>query len=202
MKRMKNIEETSFSRYYDAKNLKKEISNASIGLIIPGTALALIALMKSFVCEGFAWIVCIAAAVCGLALIILGTFFPQRMLPVTKKLSAFLNKIGVFILRALLVPIYLLTYITTFWYAKKKNREYAFIKWEEAPPVQPSFFEKEVAATIDERKAFGVVGSIFADLSAHKAYILLPMVLVLLLIGLLFFFISSSTVFSFIYTFV
>jgi|GEM_PF-3404197 len=192
----------SFSQYYDEKKLKREISNASISLIVPGIVLATVSLMRYFVSEGFSEAISVFAVVFGLVLVVLGTFFPRYMLPVTKKLYRLFNKLGVVILKALLIPVYIVTYITTFWYAKRKNREYLFVKWDGEPSAGETYFKKEDGAKLNEGKSFRVIGSIFSGISVHKMYILLPLIIVLLLIGLLFFFISSSAVFSFIYTFV
>ncbi|MBQ7638225.1 MAG: hypothetical protein IJS90_04930 [Clostridia bacterium] len=199
---MKQKNRTSFSQYYDEKSLKKEISDASIALIVMGFILIFAAFLRWLVSVGFAQILSAAAIALGFALIVIGAFFTKNVLPVTRKVFAIFNKIGAFVIRGLLAPVYALTYITTFWYAGIKRRDYQFFEWDGSPPAESTFFEKENAAILNKKRAFGVIGSIFSGISSHKIYILFPLVIILLLIGLVFFFISSSTVFSFIYTFV
>ena len=152
--------------------------------------------------EGFAEIFSIAAAVCGLVLIALGTFLPQLLRPVTKKVFSFCNKIGLVILKALLLPVYFITFLFTFPFAKNKKAGYSFARWDGAAPGNATFFSKPEDGVLNQRKGLRVIGSIFSGIAAHKMYFLIPLIVVLLLIGLLFFFLSSSAVFSFIYTFV
>ena len=199
---MKQERFTSFSQYYEEKKQKKEISDASFAFIVPGVVLAAVFLIRAHASRGAVEALSIAAAVCGLALVVLGVFFPKQMVPASKKVSAFFNKIGTFLLRVLLVPVYFVMFITTFWYAKIKKKEYGFAQWDAAPEPRSTYFVSDETIALDQRKTFRVIGSIFAGLAARKLWLLLPLILLLLLIGLLFFFVSSSTVFSFIYTFV
>ena len=192
----------SFSLAYDAKKQRKDISDTSFALILPGAALALIFGLRAIVSEGFAEIFSIAAAVCGLVLIALGTFLPQLLRPVTKKVFSFFNRIGLVILKALLLPVYFITFLFTFPFAKNKKAGYSFARWDGAAPGNATFFSKPEDGVLNQRKGLRVIGSIFSGIAAHKMYFLIPLIVVLLLIGLLFFFLSSSAVFSFIYTFV
>ena len=199
---MKQEHYTSFSEYYNEKRQKKDISNASVSFIVPGFVLASVFLIRALSSRGAAEALSIAAAVFGLVLVVLGVIVPKRMIPAQKKAADVFNRIGTFLLRVLLVPVYFVTFITTFWYAKIRKKEYGFAQWESAPEIRGTYFVKGETAALDQRKSFRVIGSIFSGLAARKFYLLLPLIVVLLLIGLLFFFVSSSTVFSFIYTFV
>ena len=198
-----NKKETApFSLAYDAKKLTKDISDASLGLIVPGLALAALFGVRAIASEGIGEGLCIAAAVFGLVCVALGTFVPRLLVPVMKKVFAFFNRVGLILLRALLLPVYFLTYLFTFPFAKNKKDAYHFAAWEGAAQPQTTYFTDTVDGSLNQRKSLRVLGSIFSGIAAHKMYVLIPLIVILLLIGLLFFFLSSSTVFSFIYTFV
>ena len=199
---MRKKADISFSGYYDEKTLRKDISNASLSLMIPGLVLAAVFTLKAIVSVGFWEKFSIAIALLGLLAVLLGVVIPRRMIPVTKKLSGFFNRVGVVLIKVLLIPVYCITFLTSFWYAKIKRRDYRFASWEDRRPVQTSFFATESESLVSRKRGFTVIGSILSGISAHKMYILLPLIFVLLVVGLLFFFVSSSTVFSFIYTFV
>ena len=199
---MKKKNDILFSEYYDAVHLKKRISESSLTLIIPGFIIAVLAAVKAIAYTGFPEIISIAAAVCGVIMILLGTVAPRRMIPVTEKLSGALNKLGAGIIRIILIPVYIILFITSFPFVKAGRRNHHFSRWQGSPPSGETFFEKEQAGFDDSKSRFKIIGSIVSGLSAHAAAFLLPVVFILLLLGLLFFFISSSTVFSFIYTFI
>lgn len=199
---MKRKDNVPFSRDYDERSLRKEISNASLSLMIPGLIVSVVFALRAIVSMGFSEKFSIAMAVLGLLAVLLGVAVPRRMIPVTKKLSGFFNRVGVVLIKVLLIPVYCITFLTSFWYAKIKRRDYRFASWEDRRPVQTTFFEQESESLVSRKRGFMVIGSILSGISAHKMYILLPLILVLLVVGLLFFFVSSSTVFSFIYTFV
>ena len=199
---MRKDNKTLFSQYYSWNKRRKEIRDTSLSLIIGGFVVTALSLLKMIVNEGIVAAISMAAAIVGVALIVAGTVFPQQMVPVTKQFSAVFNRIGVIVIKALLIPIYIFTFITTFWYVGIKKKAYRFERWEHEPPVQKTFFEKSNALQVRSKKAYAVIGSIFSEIAAHKMYILVPLIIVLLVVGLLFFFVSSSSVFSFIYTFI
>lgn len=199
---MRNIKAATFSAEHAQRKRRKELSDASAAAIVFGTALTLVSLVRSFVSVGVLETAGIGAAICGVAAVLLGTFFPQLLLPVFQKLRSAFNRLGVWILRMILIPVYLLTCACTFLFLRRRKDDYSFESWRDLPPKKNSFFEKPGQTSLNEGKRFLVIGRVFAGISAHKAYFLVPLILLLLLIGLLFFFVSSSTVFSFIYTFV
>jgi hypothetical protein len=191
-----------FSDYYDSVKLKKRISDCSLTLIIPGFIIAAGAAVKAIAATGIAEKIFIAAVICAVIMILLGTIAPRRMIPVTEKMSAVLNKVGAGIIRIILIPVYILLFITSFLFVKSGRRSHRFSRWQTDPPTAETFFEKEHEDLINSKSGFGVIGSIVSAVSSHRMYFLLPVIFILILLGLLFFFVSSSTVFSFIYTFI
>ncbi len=199
---MKKNRQMLFSKIYDEKKRKKEISNASFSLIIPGTILSVLFFTKAIVSTGFVETINMIVFILGIILIITGAAIPNRLVPFTSVFSRFFNAVGVVILKAILVPVYLLTSFLTFWYATIIRRKFRFEKWKISKQTVATYFVKEKQALTGSKSRYSVIGSIFAELASRKLFILLPLLILLLVLGLLFFFISSSSVFSFIYSFI
>lgn len=200
---MRKDKKTLFSQYYHQKKQKREMINASLSLIIGGFFITAFFLIKMIVSVGVTEKVSIAAMLFGVVLIVLGTAIPHKIVPVVQGISLLFNKIGSVVIKVLLIPIYIFTFLTTFWFLRSKKKAYRFETWESSPPLIPNtYFEKGITQQVHSQKTYAVIGSIFSEISAHKMYILLPLVVILLVLGLIFFFVSSSTVFSFIYTFI
>lgn len=200
---MRKDKKTLFSQYYYKKKQKREILNASVSLIIGGFFITGFFLIKMIVSVGVTETISFAAMLFGVVLIVLGTVIPHKTVPAVQGISRLFNRIGSVVIKALLIPIYVLTFLTTFWFLRSKKKAYRFETWENSPPMIPdTYFEKGITQQVHSQKTYAVLGSIFSEISAHKMYILLPLVVILLVLGLIFFFVSSSSVFSFIYTFI
>ena len=191
----------SFSKTYDLNKNRKDISNASLAFIIPGFVLFLVFTLKGLVSVNLEMYIYYTLSGVSFILILLGTLFPKHLIPITTFLSNITNKIAVYIIKLALVLVYLLMFVFTFVFSNVYARNYQFIKWENDAPMQSTYFVKEKSIAPNNKKYFFVLSNIISGLLTYKLFFLIPFVFILLLIGLVFFFVTSSTVFSFIYTF-
>lgn len=191
----------TFSQEYDKRVRLNKVNESSWFGICWGLFMSSTGFYQSLCTEG-AWytfykIICVF----GLLLLLIGSLFPS----VLDKPVCFIKKvfsvIGKHLLRLILLPIYLIFSIVNIFIKKTYSTKFKYINWEcetEAEPV----FENYVEITV-KKSSYVILDTINNTLSffvKNKIYIAIPLVLILLILGMMMFFASSSAVFSFVYT--
>ena len=197
----KNTETESFSRYISDINLKQDVNIYSSVETCSGVVLFLIGTIQAICHVGFVEILFIIMAVCGVLLFSIGTFMPLLFKPVLEMLGKVGTFLGGYLLRMLMLPVYALLFVVAFIFAGREQKHYEFNVWHSPdlapnprflPYVQSDFTKKR------HKSIIGTVGNVMRQFSGNA--VLLPVVLILLMIGMVFFFISAHSVFVFVYT--
>ena len=193
--------EISFSEYKRQRDEKKRINEASWAGLLSGLVLLTVFGYKALCEVGFRCALFTAVAAVGAALFLMGGFFPwglRKPFALIKKAFAF---VGRTVMRIILVPVYLLFSLLFLCIRPVIAKKHRFFRGKQFQTCEPAYAEYETAAYRSGRFAsLSAVNNVLLFLSDNGMTILLPVVFLLLLLGLLFFFLSSHTVFSFIYT--
>ena len=187
---------------------EQTLQNGAFG-ILAGTALAALALKNVLRCfTNFVWVY-YALGVIGLGLVLLGAAYPRCLQKPCRLAKAVAGKLGRGLLYVLLGLIYVLLVAPVGLLLRGKRNAYGFYRWEEPPaadicPYAPADSEagdtRERRELAKKRKRGSPVLALLALLREHGLYVLLPIALFLLLLGLLFVFASSGVAQYFIYT--
>lgn len=192
----------TFGQQKALQEYNKEINEASLFGLVSGLIIFFICGLQTICHEGFLQILFGVLTIIGAILFLLGGFFPSPLKKLTPKLKKTTNFIGKYLLRLLLIPVYLILLILSLFLSKAISKEYEFVSWNEnSTKINPKFLPYSHMQTKPHTSAvLGTLNNIFLVFAKNKQWFLLPLVILLLILGLIFFFLSSSSVFSFVYT--
>ena len=199
---MRKNENLTFGQWRRNENRKKEVNEASWFGLISGLIIMAVCGLQAICSDGFLKLLFAILATIGLILFLLGGFNAPMLIPLAKSFRKAANFIGTWILRIILLPIYLILFIFSVFGKKSTSEKYEFYSWDDSGNVpDTSFLPYEHIQSKSHRSALlGTLNSIFFVFAKNKQYILIPLVILLLILGLVFFFLSSSSVFAFVYT--
>lgn len=183
------------------ENEKKETNACSITGLIAGALLCLVSGYNALCAFQTAKIIYTVIAAAGVLLFLCAAFAPSLLAVPVKYLGKFGNRIGMFIIRIILLPAYILIILFSLLFGKKARKRYEFRLWnnENDMPV-PSFVETEQKSEQKKNTLFGTLNRLSVIFSGNGMTYLVPVVIFLIIIGLVFFFLSANSVFVFIYT--
>ncbi len=141
----------------------------------------------------------------GVSLVIVGLIFPYFLYYPSKVLKYITNKIFYFIFLVILFVLYILLVLPVGMFTQKKLRiKYGFYKWNDKAIENMVGFKKSDIKYIDysknKKNKLKNVIEIIMYFVTSKQYLFLPLLFLLIIIGLLFFFVTSSVVAPMIYT--
>lgn len=147
----------------------------------------------------------ICTIILGVSLVIIGLIFPYFLYYPSKAFKFVTNKILYFIFLIILFVIYVLLILPIGIFAQKKLRKkYGFYHWSEEFIGQSEGFKKSDIKYIDYNKnkknKLKNIIEIIMYFVTSKQYLFLPLLFLLIIVGLLFFFVTSSVVAPMIYT--
>ncbi len=191
----------SFRAWRDETDKKREINSSSWFGLILGLILTAAGLINALTHVGAAavayWILAGVGAVCFL----LGGFYPIPLRYPMRLMQKVGNFIGKYVLRVLMVPIYVLMAVPALFLRRVTAKKYEFRSWDGSAPASASFLPyKEEPYKKASVGFIGTLNNLFFFLAQNKLLFLLPIVVILIVIGLVSFFISANSVFTFIYT--
>ena len=200
---MKKPENMTFGQWREYEDVRKKTNEASWFGLITGLVLTLVFGLQAICYDDIVRkIIFRSLVLLSLYVFVLGGFFPHVLFPVTAKVKIIANFIGKFILKIILVPFYLILFIVSLFFKKKTSEKYEFYSWNspsDAP--KPEYLKFETVEIKPHRSSMlGTLNRIVYVFAKNKLYFLVPLVVLLLVLGLIFFFLSSSSVFGFVYT--
>ncbi len=141
-------------------------------------------------------------------LLITGLVFPYILYYPSKWMKKFINKIFTIIFLCMLIIVYIFVILPiSFIKQKKWSEKYGFVVWNKyTKNISWKGFEKRqdiVQKDVKSIKRSNRVKTVFEIIGyfiERKHYILLPIILILVFLGLMFFFVTSSVVTPMIYT--
>ncbi len=193
----------SFGEWREAQEIKRSVNECSWTALILGSALAFGMALRSDCTAGALSKIWLLLSGAGVVLVLIGGFCPLVLRRPVRLLSKGLNLIGKVLLRLLLCLLYLLFLLLSLpVILKRKGSEHVFCRWDDDRSGLPDTaflpFQKQTTRP-QSVAAMHAVNSLFHVLARHKLLYLLPLVVILLILGLVFFFVSAHSVFSFVY---
>ncbi|MBQ6162891.1 MAG: hypothetical protein IJK23_00310 [Clostridia bacterium] len=190
----------SFSELRKENEQKKELNSCSWFGLILGVVLFFVFFLKALSSVGalcvIYWIVTAIGGVCFL----LGGFYPLALKPLMKLMQKVGNFLGKYIMRVLMLPIYLVMMIPALFLGRGTAKKYEFVSWKDACDFKPEYIPyKENEYKKGSTGFLGTLNNLMFFLAKNKLLFLLPIVIILVIVGLVFFFISANSVFTFIY---
>lgn len=202
-KKQRNATEfASFSEYYDNRKLKKEIGKTGLFLCLLCAVLAAVFFVRGLAAVGAQEILsyCFAAFFAGI--LVIYVCFPVALFRFVWKLRPVTDTVGKYILRLILIPVYLLLCLVSLPFAGRHRKNYQFASWEKEAPAADSYYTDDTQNVFGESASgtFRFLTSLLEATAKNGQYFLFPILILLLLLGLFFYFISSSSILGFIYT--
>ena len=193
---------TSFSEYRAYQKQKKEVGRTGLFLCLFCAVLALVFYVRGLAFVGAKEFLsyCLAAFFAGI--IVFYVCFPVALFSALHRLRPFTDRIGKVLLRALLVPVYLLLCLVALPFRGRQRKKYRFAAWDTEAPPEASFFTGDTQNVFGGGSpgAFRFLTALLERIAKNGQYFLFPVLVLLLLLGLFFYFISSSSILGFIYT--
>ena len=138
----------------------------------------------------------------GLYMMITGVIVPQSLNWIYRPFSIFGNKIGEIIFDVLLLIVYFVFVLPVGLFMRRKNHEYLYAEWDDKYPFdeRSGFTVWKSSASSSKGGMLGTSARIIQMLMMNGKYIFIPAVIILIALGIILFFVSSSVMAPFIYT--
>lgn len=197
-KEKKRAESFSELRAYNEE--KKEINSCSWFGLILGVVLFFVFFLRALSTVGAVSVICWVITALGGVCFLLGGFFPLALRPLMRLMQKFGNFVGKYILRVLMVPIYIIMLIPALFLRGSTAKKYEFTAWKDPDGVRAAYIPyKENEYKKGSTGFLGTLNNLVFFLAKNKLLFLLPIVIILVVVGLVFFFISANSVLTFIY---
>ncbi len=200
-KRQANVP-APYSEQYREKKLRKEVGVSGLFLCLLCAVAIAVFSVRAIARTGFGEILNLAFAAFFLTILVAYVVFPARLFAALDRLKPVTDTVGKYVLRALLLPLYLLTCLLSLLFAPKQRGRYRFLSWAQPPADKDTYLEADAANVSGEGSSgtLRFLSSLLGVFSEKGQFFLFPVLIALLLLGLFFFFISSSSVLGFLYT--
>lgn len=185
------------------KSLKeKEMKDDAVFGLLGGIIMVALGSLRWLI--SVSWISCIwlFIALTGGLLFLTGLIAPCLLRKIYRVFSIVGNKIGEIIFWTLLIIVYCLFIIPVGILMKKKREEYFYAEWENeyTGKEKSGFIVWSGKEKSDRNGMLGTVWGLMEYVIGNGKSFLLPVIVVLIVLGIILFFVSSSVLAPFIYT--
>lgn len=199
---MKNLYLSIKEKRQSAEDLKNQIL---FGLMF-GPLLFVFGAVFYFSVSGLYEIIFVCTSFTGLILICLGILIPSALNAPYKAITFFGNKIGNVIFKAILTVIYVFLIIPVGFLGKKKRTKYGLYEWDDKFSGKETAFvrtadykEKNLDTVVVFPKLLNIY-RLLGRIIKNKWFIIIPTTILLIILGLIYFFAATNVVSFFIYT--
>ena len=149
-------------------------------------------------------IVCICIAALGVIFFLLAIIVPAFLKYPYKAFRFWGNLVGKVLSAVVLAILYFLFIFPVGLFLRRKREEQGYFSWGDARPQPRSMFadltQSENQPDSAKASYLGILYRLLVLFAANKKYVLIPAVIVLVIVGLILFFVSTNVVTGFIYT--
>ena len=203
MKKRKKSNPHVFSEYYGFNKLKKDIRNNGLLLSFVCLCLSLFFYVQAVCSTGVKEMLFISLTVVFILILLLFWLFPSVLFGWLHRIQSVTNHIGRWIITVILIPVFLLLCFVSLPFIRNVKKKSSFCRWtDDEKPVEKTFFIND-DKNVFHKGSSGIIDFLIELISTttrHRNFFLFPILVILLFIGLLFYFISSSAVIGFLYT--
>ena len=173
--------------------------------LMGGIILMLVGVLRWLAADGFREVLYLCVCALGLVLFLLGIAVPGLLKYPYKAFRFFGNTVGRAVFATLLTVLYVLLILPVGLLLRRKREAQGYFTWTQEPPEPRSMFadlaqSKSPAQKSGKASYFEIVYRLLAGLIANGKMILIPIVIILVIAGLILFFVSSNVMTAFIYT--
>ena len=189
----------SFSEEYEYRKLRRQLRVTNLAVDILCVVLICSFGLNAVCSVGAREILSIVGLAVFSLILIANVAFPLAVIRALEHAQTFTNKVGKFILAAVLIPLYPFVWLAGLIGSIRGRRS---AKRDKTRGPSETYFRDDSDNVFSPGSSgmLSHISRIFAAFSEKGQYVFFPLIIVLLIIGLIFFFISSSSVFGFIYT--
>jgi len=150
-------------------------------------------------------IACVCLAALGLLLVMLAVVVPAFLKYPYKAFRFFGNTAGKVVFAVVLAVLYFVFILPVGLILRRKREAQGYFTWKNTPPKPQSLFvavtQTDGSATKKRKASYlGITYQLFSVFAGNRKYILIPVVIILVIVGLVLFFVSSNVMTAFIYT--
>ena len=191
-----------FSDYYDYNKLRKEIGTTGLFLCLFCVVLAAVFFVRGLAFVGVQEALSYAASGFFLLILLMYLLFPVELFRFLWKLRPVTDCIGKYVLRVILLPVYLVLCLFSLPFVGRQRGKYQFASWKEPAAPAGTYFSADTQNVFRSSSSgrFRFLTSLLGAMAEKRQFFLFPVLLLLLLLGLFFYFISSSSILGFMYT--
>ena len=192
----------SFSDYYDYNKLRKEIGTTGLFLCLFCVVLAAVFCVQGIAAVGVQAVLSYTASCFFLLILLVYLLFPAALFRFLWKLRPVTDRIGKYLLRLILLPVYLVLCLFSLPFVGRQRKKYRFASWKEPAAPADTYYSADTQNVFQSSSSgrFRFLTSLLGAMAEKRQFFLFPVLLVLLLLGLFFYFISSSSILGFVYT--
>lgn len=192
----------NFSEYYEYKKLRREIGTTGLFLCLFCMVLAAVFFVRGLAAVGAQEVLSYAFCAFFLLILLIYLLFPTALFRFLWKLRPVTDRIGKYLLRVILLPVYLLLCLFSLPFVGRQRKKYPFAAWKEPAPATGSYFTADTQNVFRRSSSgrFRFLTGLVGAMAEKQQFFLFPVLLILLLLGLFFYFVSSSSILGFIYT--
>ena len=181
----------------------EEEKNHIIFGLMGGTIQMIVGALNWLTAAGAWEVVCVCVAALGLLLVLPAIVVPAFLKYPYKAFRFFGNTMGKVIFAVILTALYCL-FVLPVGLVLRRNREaQGYLSWEQESPEPRSLFadiDRSATQKTGRASYFGIVHRLLAVFAANRKFILIPIVIILVIVGLVLFLVSANVVTGFIYT--
>mgnify|MGYP006383899019 CR=1 FL=1 len=197
----KNKADKTFTEEYEQRSTLKAINEYSWFGIIWGLALGLLGAYQAICTAGIISIIFKAVSVVGVVLLAVGVMAPLWLRKPAEIIKKAFSAVGNIILKVVLLPVYMVMAVVNLLNNKKYSSKCGFKNWEERDSAQTAYSDfNNSGESKYKHTVTGTFVKVIGFFVNNKMYVVVPIVIILLFVGFVMFFASSSAVFSFVYT--
>lgn len=193
---------TNYMKKRKVRLEEEKIEDSSLFGQIAGTILMLIGFLRWMVSYNnisYLWMILFMF---GIFLFIAGVLIPQCIAWLYDGMRFIGNKVGCIIFSVMLFAVYSIFIIPTGYFIRSRRNDYMYVLWDEEFKGKEIsvFFPRKEYKKLEEIGIRGETFKLIQYLIINGKIIFLPVVIILLILGIILFFVSSSIFAPFIYT--
>ena len=183
---------------------EEEKNHIMFGLV-GGVILVLAGALNWLSTTGFWAVVCVCVFALGVLLLLFALAVPSLLKYPYQAFLFWGNLVGKAVFTVILTILYCLFILPVGLLLRRKRQAQGYFAWDETRPEPRSLFTElpqtdRAKAKTGKASYFGILYNLLSVFVANRKFILIPVVILLVVVGLILFFVSSNVLTAFIYT--
>lgn len=193
--------ENTFREEYERRNRIKKVNECNWFCIVWGLILFFVCGYQAICTQGLLNAVFIVVALLGLLLLVCGVAVPLKMQKGVAFVKSVFSVFGNAVLKGMLLPVYFVMIWINVFNHKRYTQKFGFKNWDARNSTDTAYFDVNRYDTNKRKHTLLRTGiDVLTIFAGNGMYVVIPVVVILLILGIVMFFASTGAVFSFIYT--